>query len=111
MKIAIAAVLFAVSFSAAAEKPCADILVDSGMFQSKTFTVALLADKAKAASLVEKNTAACEAIKEAARIGIKETEIITMLVDQQDVLRAKGVSEEDLALVFKMNMAAYDSVK
>lgn len=111
MKIAIAALLFAVSFSAAAEKSCADILVDSGILQSKTFTVALLADKSKAASLVEKSTAACEALKDAARTGVKATEVITMLVDQQDALRAKGASEEDLALVFKMNMAAYDSVK
>lgn len=116
MKIIKAAIGFvllsSVAFSAvAAEKPCADILVGSGLFNTDTMRHLVPEAPEKAARIVMTTTSACEAFKDLARTGVRKSKAIELMVDQQDTLRDAKLSETDLAVIFEINMAAYDSVK
>ena len=63
MKIAIAAVLFAVSFSAAAGKSCSDIVVEAGILQTENMVWGLKERPDLAATMLKAYIGVCESGK------------------------------------------------
>lgn len=108
MKIAIAAVLFAFSFSAAAGKSCSDIIVESGYLQTENVVWGLKERPDLVANALKAYIGVCESGKKAIRAGVSP-EIVMSFAEGH---AAKEGTPEDLKpVILKISELAIENAK
>lgn len=108
MKIAIAAVLFATSFSAAAGKSCSDIVVESGFLQTENVVWGLKERPDLVANALEAYIGVCESEKKVILAG-GSPEIVMAFAKG---LAAREDTPEDLKpVILKISELAIENAK
>lgn len=108
MKIAITALLFAVSFSAAAGKSCSDIIVEAGYLQTENVVWGLKERPDLVTESLKAYLSVCESGKKAIRDGVSPE--IVMAFAEGHAAR-KGTPEDLKPVIIKISQLAIENAK
>lgn len=108
MKIAIAAVLFAVSFSAAAGKSCSDIVVEAGILKTEHMVWGLKERPDLAATMLKAYISVCESGKKAIQAGVGP-EIVMAFAEGHAA--KEGTPEDMKPVIIKISELAIENAK
>lgn len=108
MKTVIAAVLFAVSFSAAAGKSCPDIVVEAGILQTENVVWGLKERPDLVANALKAYIGVCESGKKAIRDGVSPA--IVMAFAKGHAAR-EGTPEDMKPVILKISQLAIENAK